>query len=79
ATRAEYVKRYSERIGLSEEALHLEVKRYEQAQNPGFQRLSRDFRKGGQKKAISKGGSPSLWRSENGVPDNLSELRAQLT
>jgi DNA primase len=78
-TRSEYLKLYSERIGISEEALLLEVKRYEQSRNPVYGKTWTDFEKKGKKKAISKSGSTSLRRHEPLLTDNMSELRSQLT
>lgn len=84
-TRAEYLRLYSEKIGTSEEALHLEVKRYEQSRNPLYrkpfgtpQKSGGGFQKSGNKKAISKQGSTSLGRSNFPVVENLSDLRSQL-
>jgi DNA primase catalytic core len=78
-TRSEYMKLYAEKIGLAEEALLLEVKRYEQARNPGYGRGFSTFQKTNRKKAISKQGSTSLRRSESVLTENVSELRSQLT
>lgn len=78
-TRSEYLKLYAEKIGLAEEALMLEVKRYEQARNPGYGRVFSGFKKQDGKKAISKGGSTSFRRSEPVLTENVSELRSQLT
>jgi len=79
ATRSEYIKLYSERIEISEEALLLEVKRYEQSRNPAPPRAWTGSQNSGKKKAISKHGSTSLRRNEPILTDNMSELRSQLT
>ncbi len=79
SVRAEYLKTYAEKIGISEEALALEVKRYEQSQ-PGFVRpVRKEFQDFGQKKAISKYGSTSFKRQQPIMTDNLSELRQNLS
>ncbi|WP_373532481.1 DNA primase [Vampirovibrio sp.] len=79
ATRSEYLKLYAEKIGLAEEALTLEVKRYEQARNPHYGKIAGNFQKQDRKKAISKGGWTSFKRSETIVTENVSDLHSQLT
>jgi DNA primase catalytic core len=79
ATRSEYLKLYAEKIGLAEEALMLEVKRYEQTRNPHYGKILGNFQKQGRKKAISKEGWTSFRRSESILTENVSELRSQLT
>jgi DNA primase catalytic core len=79
AIRSEYLKLYAEKIGLAEEALLLEVKRYEQARNPMAGRTFNGYQKQDKKKAISKGGSTSFKRSESVLTENVSDLRSQLT
>jgi hypothetical protein len=77
--RSEYMKLYADRIGISEEALLLEVKRYEQSRNPAYGKFGSGFQNSGTKKAISKSGSTSLKRHEPLLTDNIPELRSQLT
>ncbi len=79
ATRSEYIKLYSEKIAISEEALLLEVKRYEQSRNPNPPRVWGGSQHSGKKKAISKQGSTSLKRNEPVLTENMTELRSQLT
>lgn len=78
-TRSEYLKIYAERIGISEEALLLEVKRHEQSRNPVYGKFGGGFQNSGTKKAISRSGSTSLRRQEPLLTDNIPELRSQLT
>lgn len=78
-TRSEYLKLYAERIGISEEALLLEVKRHEQSRNPAYGKFGGGFQNSGNKKAISRSGSTSLRRQEPLLTDNIPELRSQLT
>jgi len=78
-SRAEYVKLYSEKIGISEQALLLEVTRLEQSRNPGLRKQWTGFEKSGDKKAISKKGSTSLKRQKPQLTDNILELRAPLS
>lgn len=77
--RAEYLKLFSEQIGLDEESLALEVKRYESARNPQVNRTFGNFQKSDRKKAISKGGSTSFRRSEVAPTESVTVLRAQLS
>lgn len=78
-TRSEYLKIYAERIGISEEALLLEVKRHEQSRNPAYGKFGTGFQNSGTKKAISRSGSTSLRRQEPLLTDNIPQLRSQLT
>ena len=78
-TRAEYIKLYAEKIGISEQALLLEVNRLEQSRNPGQRKPWGSFEKSGDKKAISKSGSTSFKRQKPKLTDNILELRAPLS
>lgn len=77
--RSEYMRKYAERLKLSEEALILEVKRYEQVRNSssGIGR-STYLQKNFTKKAISNHGRTSLQRNQLTLPDRMSELRSPL-
>lgn len=78
SVRAEYLKQYAEQIGLSEEALMLEVKRHDQAQatvyRPNFN-AGNNFNR---KQAISNHGPTSLKRNQPLLTDNITELRQGL-
>ena len=81
--RAEFLRKYAEQVGITEEALLLEVKRYEQAKNPtksyypvNFKKKSSNWKHG---KAIQ--GYDRRYSQRNQYPvasDNLSELRKPL-
>lgn len=77
--RSEYIRQYSEKIGISEEALQLEIRRYEQAKNPHLQSNFNRMKIHGQKKAISKYPSTSLKRSQLALTDNVSQLLISLS
>jgi len=77
-TRAEYLKLYAERIGLSAQALLLEVNRLEQARHPVYPKSWNHFERSGDKQAISKTGWTSLKRTKPQLTDNILELRAPL-
>jgi len=77
--RAEYLKLYSEKIGVSEQALLLEVNRLEQSRNAVYRKPWGGSEKFGDKKAISKSGSTSLKRNKPQLTENILELRAPLS
>jgi hypothetical protein len=68
----EYLHRYAERLGVSQEALALEVRRYEQARNPMAPARWRHPKNTGGKKAISTSGPTSLKRHSPLTPDPLT-------
>ncbi|HEY9746513.1 MAG TPA: DNA primase, partial [Oculatellaceae cyanobacterium] len=76
--RLEYLRQYAEKVGLSEEALLLEVKRYEQSQRklyyPNFGQRNNFSRN----QAISKHAPTSLQRNQPLLTENLSQLRKGL-
>lgn len=76
--RMEYMRLYAERIGISEEALLLEVKRYEQAHNPVPGPPFGNFQNSAKKKAISKYAGTYSRSNKPLLTDNLSELRSTL-
>lgn len=78
-TRSEYLKLYAERIGISEEALALEVRRYEQSHGAVPAAPVGGFQNYESKKAISKHGPLSLKRNRPLITDNVPELRSKLT
>lgn len=65
----EYLHRYAERLGISQEALALEVRRYEQARDPVAQSRWRNPKNSVGKKAISNSAPTSLKRHSPLTPD----------
>lgn len=76
--RSEYLRLYAEKIGVSEEALQLEIRRFEQARLPVHRRDFGQTKNSGYKKAISKGGRTSLERHQPRLTDNVSQLLVSL-
>jgi DNA primase len=76
--RIEYIHTYAERLGISEQALQIEVSRLINAKKLFSPKPWSSFEKSGDKKAISKSGSTSLKRQKPQLTDNILELRAPL-
>lgn len=76
--RSEYQRLYAEKIGISEEALQLEIKRYEQTRRPLARRDFDRSKNWAGKKAISKSGRTSLQSNQPRLTDNVSQLLGSL-
>jgi DNA primase len=76
-TREEYLHMYAELIGLSQEALALEVRRYEQAHSPQPARTWGNSQNTGRKRAISGGAPTSLKSNSLSGPDTVPGFPAR--
>lgn len=82
--RSELMKRYADHLKISEEALILEVKRYEQVHNPYRKDSFKNFQNFSKKEAISDPARRSLKRTSHReqivrVSENMTELRKPLS
>jgi DNA primase len=78
ATRSEYLKLYAEKVGLSQEALLLEIKRLEQNRGDVYYPDFGAANSFGRRKAISRHAPTSLQRNQPLLTENITELRQSL-